>query len=141
MLKTLSPSPIRHQVIAVLLMIFDIIVIFGVYWLALYITFGCELKNISDHIFEIYYKSIAIFLLPCLAYYWLVRMYNSIWRLVGFNELYRFGFAVLISACVYCAMMHFLQSPLPLRYFFIGGWPQLTLLVPARFSFRLRVHF
>ena len=118
-------------------MLFDIAAVFGVYWVALYISFGCEPGKIPDQAFESYYKSVAVYLLPCLVLYWHVRMYNSIWRLVGFNELYRFGFAVLISVCGYCAMMRILQSPLPLRYFFIGGWFQLTLLVPARFSFRL----
>ena len=137
MSKNFTTSPFRHRIIAVLLMLFDVVAIFGVYWLALFISFECELGKIPPQTFEIYYKSAAIFVLLCLFYYRYVKMYNSIWRLVGFNELYRFGFAVLISACAYCAAMRILRSPLPLRYFFIGGWLQLTLLVPARFSFRL----
>ena len=139
MLKNLSPSPIRHRSIGALLMLFDIVAVFGVYWLALYISFGCESGNIPARAFESYYKSVAIYLLPSLVLYWHVRMYNSIWRLVGFNELYRFSFAVLISVCGYCAVMRIVQSPLPLRYFFIGGWFQLTLLVPTRFAFRLLI--
>ena len=120
-------------------MFFDIAVIFGVYWLALYISYGCESDSIPARSFEVYYKSIAVYLLPCLAIYWHARMYNSIWRLVSFNELYRFGFAVLLTACGYCAVMRFLQEPFPLRYFFIGGWFQLTLLVPVRFFYRVLV--
>ena len=132
-------SSFRYRCTAVLLMFFDIAAVFGVYWLALYISYGCELDSIPVPTFETYYKSIAVYLLPCLAIYWHARMYNSIWRLVSFNELYRFGFAVMLTACGYCAVMRFLREPLPLRYFFIGGWLQLTLLVPVRFFYRVLV--
>lgn len=137
MVKKRSMSSVRHRIIAGLLIFFDIIATFAVYWLALYISFECEAGSIPARTFEVYYKSTAIYLVPCILLFWRAKMYNSIWRLVSFNELYRFGFTVLFTAAGYCAFMRLLHSPLPLRYFFIGGWLQLTLLVPARFSFRL----
>ena len=62
-------SSIRHRVIAGLLILFDIIATFAVYWLALYISFECEAGSIPARTFEIYYKSYNINKLPLMIDY------------------------------------------------------------------------
>jgi|GEM_PF-18359 len=137
-MRNLLPSPpLRHIVSALLLVVFDIIVVTGVYWLALYISYECEIGSIPADALQSYIRSIPIYLIASVVAYRFAKMYDSIWRLVSYYELCVFGAAVAVLAVGYFAVMLLLGSPLPSRYFAIGGWLQLSLLVPARFAYRL----
>ena len=132
-----SPSPLNHIAGTLLLVVFDVVAIIGVYWLALYISYGCEAGNIPIPVLQTYLKSITFYLIVCVAVYRFAKMYDSIWGLVSYYELCVFCLAVTATVVGYFAVMVLSGAPLPLRYFAIGGWLQLSLLVPPRFMYRL----
>ena len=92
-MKFFLPSPARHVVSALLLVIFDIVIVTGAYWLALYISYGCEVGDIPVPALRSYFRSITIYLIVSVMVYRFAKMYDSIWRLVSYYELCVFGLA------------------------------------------------
>ena len=132
-----SSSRLRHLLVALFLAGFDAAAVIAAYYAALYLSYGCETANIPPECLEAYLKSVAVFIFPCLAICLRAKMYNSIWGLVSFHELYAFTVAVLVTEAGYFAVMRLTGSPLPVRYFVLGGWIQLSLMVPVRFFYRV----
>ena len=143
-MKKFLKSPLGRRIFSVLLALFDIAAIAGSYWLALYIRCGFMVEKIPSAWLEAYLDSIPVFIPVCLLLYWRAKMYNSIWRLVSYHELYKFGFTVLSSVGGYFVVMQFLSATqllhierLPLSYFIFGGWLHFSLVLPARFAYRI----
>lgn len=121
-------------------LLYDIITIFFSFYVALYVGYACELKAIPTASFDAFLFSIKFYLPGCILIYWLFRLYNSIWRLVSYFELFSFMLAVIVAVGIYYIVGSSFSLPLPRRYYVIGGWLQLWLLILCRFSYRLLVY-
>ncbi len=119
---------------------YDMVTVLISFYAALYISFGCEFNAIPAPCFEAYLFSIQFYLPGCILIYWLFRLYNSIWRLVSYNELFSFTLAVLLAVFIYFVAGTIFSLPLPRRYYVTGGWLQLWLLLLCRFSYRFLIY-
>ena len=136
-MKNYFISPLKHIVGAVLFVLFDICAVVCVYGLALYVSFGCESSCIPAPALQFYLKSLPLYLIASVVVYRCVKMYDCIWSLISYHELFVFTTAAAATAAGYFAVLFLLDAPLPLRYYVIGGWLQISLVVPARFAYRI----
>jgi len=118
------------------LLLFDIFVIFTSYYAALYISYGCEYVKIPIACIDAYLRYIPIYIIVCIIIFSKCKLYNSIWRQVSYYELCTFSFAVLLPAMLYFIFGICFSLDLPKRYYIIGGWLQLWLILSCRFSYR-----
>ena len=130
----------KKYTIRAFFLLYDIATIFLSFYLALYIGYACEFQAIPAVSYESFWFSIRLYLPWCILIYWSFRLYNSIWRLVGYPELFAFSVAVVLAVLGYYLAGILLDWSLPRRYYIIGGWLQLWTLLICRFSYRFLVY-
>ncbi len=134
-------QPSKWYIVGVSLLIYDILTILLAFWLALYISYGCETGDIPADCLEYWNISIPAYIIVSLLSYVRFKMYNSIWRLVSYYELFKFAFAVILVGMLYYVVGHIVYDlPLPKRYYIIGVWLQLWFVLSCRFSYRFIVY-
>ncbi len=138
--NTASPKRKFHiehwHIIAAFLMFYDIMAINVSYFLALWVRFDCIFSEIPKEYFEPYSKFMPIYTVVSLVIFYFIRMYHSVWRFAGFNELVRAAvggtavslFHIVGITVVFCRM--------PISYYLVGSCLQFILIVAARFSYR-----
>lgn len=128
---------VRHwQVIAVLLMAYDIFAVNLAYFLGLWFRYDCRFSTIGNHYLEAYFKFVPLYTVFCVAVFWVFRLYKSIWRFASYTELIR-----TIAASVVCFIFHtagitLLFCRMPISYYLIGPVLQFLLIIGVRFSYR-----
>lgn len=127
----------KWHIIAAGLLIYDAFVIYVSYYIALYISFKCQLDSIPSEYLDAYLHFSPVYVVFCFIVYWKFRLYNALWRLISYYELLVFSCTVLFTATIYFIVGHSILGELPIRYYVIGGWIQFWLILASRFSFRL----
>ncbi len=129
--------PTKWYAVALSLLIYDAGVTFLSYWAALYISYGCEVSSIPVSYGHLWGSSMPAYIVGCFLLFGLFKMYNCIWRQVSYYELFMFSVAVILSATAYFVIGNMVcHLPLPRRYYIIGGWLQLWLVLASRFFYR-----
>ena len=131
--------------IALLMMIYDIIVVNLSYFLALWFRFDCAFSEISEAYFKPYLNFIPVYSVICIVTFMLLRMYNSIWRYASYNELMRILGGTVITSVLHTvlitvSLMCYPSSDeirrMPITYYIVGACLQGIFLVVLRFSYR-----
>ena len=78
---------IHWQQVAVFLIIYDLIVVTGSYFLALWLRFDCQFSEIPIRYLTPWMQFAPIYAVVCVAVFWKLRLYQSVWRFVSFVEL------------------------------------------------------
>ena len=134
--KSARTRKLEHwEVITLLLMVYDFAAILISYFAALLIRFDFQYSLIEEKYIHAYCKTILIYAAFCVALFWLMRLYKSIWRFASYAELLRVMFSTLISGTVYIVAMIFVQR-MPVSYYIIGIICQFSLTLGVRFSYR-----
>ncbi len=123
--------------IALVLMIYDIVAVNAAYFLALWFRFDCMVSSIPESYFSAYKQFALIHTVLCILVFWLLRLYNSIWRFASINELMRVIYATGITAVLHAVGITILFRRMPISYYVIGAGFQCVLLLVPRFSYRL----
>ena len=133
------------QIVAFLLMIYDVIAANAAYFLALFARYDFQYNDIPGRFLFSFYRFVPIYAVIVLAVFWLFRLYRSLWRFAGYTELLRsLGanivasglHALLISAIFYKYLPPQLRR-MPLSYYFGGLLIQIVLTAGIRFSYRI----
>lgn len=133
--------PSKWYIIFLLLLLYDALTVFFSYWLAMYISYGCTIADIPQKCIENWMVTMPFYLTGCFVIYGIFKMYNSIWRLVSYYELFKFAIAVALSVIVYFVIGNiFADLALPKRYYMIGGWIQVWFTLSSRFFYRFMVY-
>ncbi len=124
------------QVISILLVVYDVLVIIGSYFVALWLRFDGQYSQIPAG----YYANYCGFIIPYAAgsvvLFYLFHLYNSMWRYASFSELTRTVVASAIGSTLHWILMVLLVGRMPISYFVLGGTVQMVMLLAARFAFR-----
>ncbi len=121
------------------LLIYDLAALYFAFYAALYCAYGCSFSAIPADCLSACLYHLPFLYIACVLIFYKFKLYNSLWHLVSYYELFSFSFAVLLPAACYFLLFRFIESPLPKRYFFIGGWIYLWLILALRFSYRFLV--
>ena len=124
------------QVIAVILAVYDIIVVNLSYVFALWLRFDCRFLSIPEHYLHTWVQFVPIYTVFCLIVFLLLRLYNSLWRFASFSELLRVLLSSAITAVFHVVMITVLFRRMPIFYYVVGAFIQFILVIGIRFSYR-----
>jgi len=144
-LSKLFGGKLAHwQRIAVLLVIYDVIMVNAAFFLALWVRFDFSFSEITREYMLSFAFFAPVYTLICIPVFRKLGLYNSIWRFAGFNELIRVGKATVITGLVHIIgitiTINFVSADLnrmPFTYYLIGIMLQFALVLGIRFSYRL----
>ena len=135
--KTGAKKKIFHwQKIGIYLAIYDFIAVCAAYFAGLWIRFDCRYSLIPKEYLVSYLKFIPIYAILCLIVFYVLRLYNSIWRFASYNELQRVMSSSLITALVHILGITVFFKRMPISYYLFGTIIQFVLILAVRFSYR-----
>ena len=102
---------IQHwHIVAVMLMVYDTVVVNFAYAVALWLRFDCRFSAIDIKYLEAWIAYIPVRTVITLTVFWLTSMYKRIWRFLGIRELLPMTNATLIAGLInLCGITIFLQ--------------------------------
>lgn len=128
---------IRHwKIIAFYLALFDIFAVNFAYFFGLWLRFDLKFTNIPQEYFSSFLEFVPFYTLISLIVFYLLRLYNSLWRFASFNELNRIFAASVITAIIHIVGITFCIRRMPISYYIIGAVMQFILITGIRFSYR-----
>ena len=141
--KILSGEKLEHwQIIALLLVIYDVIVINMAFFLALWFRYDFSFQITAEYM-QAYTLFVPIYTVIAIPIFRKLRLYNSIWRFASFDEMLRVGKATLITGVIHAVGISILLSVLhgelrrmPFSYYILGVLLQFVLVLGVRFSYR-----
>ena len=140
--STRGPLGLKHwQVIAVYLMIYDLLVCAGSYFMALWLRFDGHFSGIPKEYFMPWLKFAPIYAVFCLIVFNLMRLYRSMWQFASYNELIRTTIANGITAVFHIVFITIFLKRMPISYYMIGAVLQFVLVLAIRFSYRFVLLF
>ena len=136
---------IEHwHIVAGYMMLYDLVAVNGAYFLSLWLRFDCSVSVIPDDYLQAYLQFIPFYSVFCIAVFWALKLYQSMWRFASFNELKRITFACAITTVFNTVgtIISYLLVPdrqfgrMTISYFVFGAIIQFGLVVAIRFSYR-----
>ena len=124
-----------HQV-AALLILYDIIVAAGSFFLALWLRYDCDITAIRPWFLSSWLKFAPFYCVASVFVFWKMRLYQSVWRFVSFVELERITIATAILGVFHTVFITVIFQRMPITYYTIGVLIQFLLTVFVRFSYR-----
>lgn len=118
------------------LIIYDAVVIFAAYFLALWLRFDCRFSLIPLEYLSGYCISIAVYAVFCIAVFYIMHLYNSIWRFASFTELLHVSAATAVTGILYAAVQTAFVCRMPISYFVFGITLQFIMTLGIRFAYR-----
>ena len=128
---------LKHwYIVALLLVGYDIVAVNMAYFLALWFRFDCKASMIPGNYFSAYLKFIPIYSICCVFIFWMLRLYQSIWRFASYSEMLRIIMATVITSVVHIVGITVLFERMPISYYLVGMGIQFLLVLGVRFSYR-----
>ena len=127
---------IHWQQVAVFLILYDLIVVTGSYFLALWLRFDCQFSEIPLHFLTPWLRFSPVYAVVCIVVFWKMRLYQSVWKFVSFVELERITVASGILTVFHTVFITIFFRRMPITYYVIGAIIQFLLVSFARFSYR-----
>ena len=128
---------IEHwHVIAFYLMVYDFFAENGAYFLALWLRFDCRFSQIPEMYLTSWLSFIPIYTVICLVTFWVLHLYQSLWRFASYSELMRIVIATGITSLLHIIGITVLIQRMPISYYIIGMGTQFLLVLAIRFSYR-----
>ena len=131
------------QVIALLLVLYDIIAVNAAYFLALWLRFDFSFLEMQTDYLNAFLVFAPLYTVICIPIFRKLNLYNSIWRFASFNELLRVGKATVITGFIHTVgitvAINLLSGDhhrMPFTYYLIGIILQFALVLGIRFSYR-----
>ena len=129
--------PLAHwRVVALYLIIFDIIAINAAYFLALLFRFDFNFSSIPEYYLFSFVKFTPFYTVFSIIVFWCLRLYHSLWRYTGFNELGRVLAASGITTLFQVVGITVFVYRMPVSYYCFGAIFQLIFIVAVRFGYR-----
>ena len=124
------------QGITIYLILYDIFSIALSYFLALWIRFDCRFLEIPERFLHPYYQSILFYAGFCIIVFWILHLYQSIWRFASYDELQRVSMATIITGMLHVICMTAFVARMPISYYLFGMVIQYILTLAVRFAYR-----
>ena len=133
------------HIIAVLLMLYDIVVVNAAYFFALWVRFDCLFSEIPQEYLRVFCIFAPIYTVFCVPVFTRMRLYNSIWRFASMSELLRVIVSTIVTSVLQVIgtvvvmllatgdMEHY---RMPISYYFVGTSVQFLMMLAIRFSYR-----
>lgn len=125
------------QIVNIALVLFDIIGLNLAYLLALFLRFDFTYSYIPHSYLKIFISMIPIYTIFSLIVFYMLKMYQSLWRFASVTELMRGLIATIITSTFYIFISIFAFTRMPIAYYIMGAIIQFLLVTGVRFTYRL----
>jgi len=122
--------------IALYLMVYDVAAMAGAYFLALWLRFDCRFSEIPEQYLQTWLRFLPFYAVIGIAVFWMLHLYQSLWRFASFTELKRVTYASAILAVVHGGLITLFFRRMPVSYYLIGPAIQFMLVLFVRFAYR-----
>ena len=106
------------------------------YGLALWLRFDCRMSMIPLDYWHGWFVFIPVYSLCIIVVYIGLRLYDSIWRYVSYNEVIRVGIACVITLLLNTLISVLFFMRMPISYYAIGFILQFIFTAGIRMSYR-----
>ena len=135
--EEMKEKKIKHwHIITMWLIAYDVVAVCLSYFAALWLRFDCRFSEIPERYFNAYIGFILIYAAICVAVFFGMRLYNTIWRFASYNELARVTTASVITAVIHIVGITLLFERMPISYYIFGAGIQFVAIIGVRFSYR-----
>ena len=135
-LRTIFKKIEHWRMIAILLAVYDVLVLTTSWFIGLWMRFDFVYSRIDPVYLDAYQRFIPIYIIFSLIVFYFLRLYNSIWRFASYYELMRVCAATLITSVFHTIGITVLFHRMPFSYYLFGTVLQFVLLAAVRFSYR-----
>ena len=108
------------QKVAVFLIIYDLLVANGAYFMALWLRFDCRYTEIPEHFVMSWVRFAPIYAVITVLVLWRAHLYQSVWSFASFVEMERIAVASLILGVIHALGITLLFDRMPITYY-VGG--------------------
>lgn len=122
---------------AIVLAFIDALSILVSYLFALLLRFDLVFSAVPREYIEGYIWSMPYWVIATIVVFYAFRLYHSIWRLAGFEELKTLIQAYIVLLFLYIAGMLFMKLHMPRSYYFMGYVLSIVLTGGSRIAYRL----
>ena len=123
--------------ISFLLGLYDIVAVNAAYFLALWFRFDCMYSAIPQNYLRAYVSFAPTYTAICLVVFFVLRLYNSMWRFASFTEFVRVVTSSFFTGALHAVAITLLFRRMPIVYYVVGMGIQFLLVLGIRFSYRL----
>ncbi|MCR5293695.1 MAG: polysaccharide biosynthesis protein [Lachnospiraceae bacterium] len=106
------------------------------YFAALWLRFDLNYTQIPENFLQAWLRFTPIYAVFCVAVFWFLHLYQSLWRFASYNELARTLTGSIITSLFHIIGITLLFQRMPISYYFVGAMLQLILVVSIRFVYR-----
>ncbi len=133
-------KPLEHwQKIAVILAVYDAIVVNLSYGITLWFRFDLQFSQIPEYYLQAWLRFAPIYTVFCLAVFWVLRLYKSLWEFASYFELSRVGISSLITGAFHLIVITKFFQRMPASYYVFGTLLQFSTVLGIRFLYRFRL--
>lgn len=136
--KKFGLRKMRHwEVVTLGLLIYDAMSIAAAYFLALWLRYDCRISQIDQNYMEAYLKFIPIYIVICIVIFMAAKLYRSIWRFAGYDEMIRVVSVTAITCMIHTVAITIFFERMPITYYIFGAIFQFMFTLLIRFSYRV----
>ena len=133
--------------VLICLIAYDIVAVTISYFLSLLLRFDFKVSMIPPIYGQSWAYFAPIYAVLCVVVFWLLRLYQSIWRFASFTEFRRIIFASIVTTAIQIVGATitiniltrgtlYTVSRMPFSYYIVGAMIQFLLITGIRFSYR-----
>ena len=124
------------HMVALLLVLYDLTVIVGAYFIALWLRFDCRFSEIPHEFLMAWLKFSPIYAVASIFVFWKAHLYQSIWRFASFVELEKVAICSAILGLLHTIGISVLFERMPITYYIVGVAIEFLLILFIRFAYR-----
>lgn len=124
------------KIIAFYLCIYDVIAVNFSYFFGLWLRFDLKYSSIPQEFLYSFLKFAPIYTGFAIMVFYILHLYNSLWRFASFSELNRILAAAVITTVFHGVGITVMIRRMPLSYYVVGSIVQFCLVISVRFAYR-----
>lgn len=124
------------QVVALFLILYDLVVVVGAYFMALWLRFDCRFSEMPREYLSAWLKFSPIYAVISIFVFWKAHLYQSIWKFASFIELERVSVSSIVLGLVHTIGITVFFKRMPITYYVFGIAIQFLLIISIRFAYR-----
>ena len=123
-------------IVAIFLILYDLAVAVGSYFLAIWLRFDCHFTEIPQQYLMAWLKFAPIYALVSVLVFLLLHLYQSLWKFASFIELERLTIGSILLGIIHAVGITVLFIRMPITYYIVGIAIQFLLTIFVRFAYR-----
>lgn len=124
------------KVIALYLLIYDIVTVNLSYFIGLWLRFDLQYSKIPSEYLMAFVRFAPFFTAFTIIVFYMMHMYNSLWRFASFNELTSIIIATVVTGTAHIVGITLFVRRMPIAYYVFGICAQFIFTTSIRFGYR-----